>query len=106
MEMAYLIKLKKNYGWLLLENKLLTWKNMLKNLYNGPRICMLCRKEDHKVDRLFLCYGFSKSVWSYVCEYLNISSSWGGFNLDERFRSWSLNKRKYRMLPIFISWEI
>ena len=39
--------------WLEINNKLLTWENPRKSGFQGPGICILCKKDDGLSSRLF-----------------------------------------------------
>ena len=52
---------------LLLENMLLTWKNMMTRGWNGPKLCVICRKDYDSIDHLFFHCVFKKNVFFFVC---------------------------------------
>ena len=62
----------KCFLWLCLENKILTWDNLLKRGFTGPGLCLLCKENEETISHLFIHCSFYKSVWVEVCKYLNI----------------------------------
>ena len=71
---------------LMMENKILTWKNILMEGWNDPEICLLYRRDEESTRHLFIKCAFSKTVWLCVFGDLNINSPWGESNLDDSFK--------------------
>ena len=76
----------KCFYWLLLENKILTWKNLRKKGWHGTGFCPLCRKGEDAVEHLFMNCDFSIVVWSYVVGDMIFFVNQGEMGLEENFR--------------------
>jgi hypothetical protein len=50
----------KLFFWLLTENKINTWDNLLRKGWSGPNICCLCHHDSESVDHLFINCQFTK----------------------------------------------
>lgn len=63
----------KVFGWLVLQNRLLTGDNLIKRGFFGPFVCPHCRIDEEIVNHLFIYCSFAQDVWSYIIQGLNIS---------------------------------
>jgi len=52
----------KLFVWLLLEQKLLTWDNLVKRGFLGPSMCALCGVEGENAKHLFVDCVFTKDI--------------------------------------------
>jgi hypothetical protein len=53
----------KLFTWLMLEQKILTWENLLKRGFVGPSKCVLCGLKEENVKHLFVECSFTKDIW-------------------------------------------
>jgi len=56
----------KCFSWLVLNDHVLTWKNLHCRGHASPEICILCHREPKDVDHLFLSCSYAKLVWDGV----------------------------------------
>ena len=49
---------------------------------------------------------FFLEVWRIIKDFIGISTNWGEGSLENSFHIWLINKYKFKLLPIFISWSI
>eukprot|EP00253_Pinus_taeda_P003415 PITA_03415 len=52
--------------WLLSHNRVLTWDNLRKRKFEGPSICLNCKKEEETVVHLMQLCPFSRKIWEKV----------------------------------------
>jgi hypothetical protein len=96
----------KIFTWLLFENKINTWENLLKKGWTGPSYCSLCKSNSESIDHLFIKCVFFKQVWKTTTLALKIHSSWDGITLAACFDSWTRLEKIHRYLPPFICWTV
>jgi hypothetical protein len=68
----------KLFAWLVIENKILTWKNLQKRGWMGPGICHLCKGKRESGKHLFVNCPFTISVWERIKMALKFSTGWNG----------------------------
>lgn len=61
------------FFWVLMQKKILTGENMIKIIIFGPHRCALCRKALETMDHLFVDCIFTKDVWNFILQHLNVS---------------------------------
>jgi hypothetical protein len=96
----------KLFAWLVAENKILTWKNLQKRGWVGPRICHLCKGKRESGKHLFVNCPFTISVWNRVKLALKFTNGWYGLTVNECFENWEKQNFDYPTLPTFICWFI
>jgi len=64
--------------WLMLEQKILTWENLIKRGIIGLSRCALCRNSEETVFHLFVECKFTKNIWFTILKELKINSTWEG----------------------------
>jgi hypothetical protein len=100
----------KLFAWLVVENKILTWKNLQKRGWVGPGICHLCKGKresgKHLFVHLFVNFPFTISVWNKVKLSLKYTNGWYGQTMNECFENWAKQNFDYPTLPAFICWFI
>ena len=58
-------------------------------------MCIPCRGNEKSNSYIFLCFPFSKHVWSVVENLWSLQNLWGGETLDNYFHEWlSINELK------------
>lgn len=60
----------KCFWWLLAHDHILTWNNLQKHRFIGPRICPLCM-EGH-IDHFFINFSYGRMIWDGVIEELKL----------------------------------
>lgn len=93
----------KCFTWLMLENKIMTWDNVVKRGGVVLNICGLCTEGDKSVDHLLVSYYFTKQVWWQVTRAFNISQDWGGPNIISCFDRWIRRESNWKELHCFVS---
>jgi hypothetical protein len=68
----------KLFMWLLLEQRIITWENLVKRGFLGPRRCVLCGKSEELVYHLFVDCNFTKDIWYTIHKDLKLESVWEG----------------------------
>lgn len=63
------------FTWIILKNKILSWKNLQNRGFQGPNICVLYRNGEENVDHLFLRYEVEISLWASVLDALETKIS-------------------------------
>lgn len=96
-----LLKLKV-FGWLVLQNRLLTGDNLIKRGYYDPFVCPLCQIVEETINHLFISCTFAQEVWSYIVQGLNISTIEPLVAVEDAIFKWCLSGMV--ALPIFIAW--
>jgi hypothetical protein len=96
----------KTFSWLLIEDKLLTWNNLLKRGWQGPRLCLLCRGNEETVFHLFVQCPFTVSIWNKILNHFKLVFGWSGSTVLECFDYWMRRNYAYSSLPTFICWYI
>jgi hypothetical protein len=92
--------------WLLIEDKLLTWNNLLKRGWQGPGLCQLCRGNEDFVFHLFVQCPFTCFVWNKIKVHYKLSIGWSGSTVFECFDLWARRNYSLSSLPAFICWFI
>jgi hypothetical protein len=91
-DLARKIKL---FMWLALENKILTWDNLIKEGWEGPSLCYLCHRDEDTVFHIFVSCTFSQKNWFSLSTVYNFATIWGGSILTLFYENW-LKLEKYR----------
>jgi hypothetical protein len=94
----------KLFCWFLLENKVLTWDNLLKKGGLGLGICILCLQGGEFVYHLMVQCSFVQLVWKEVLSHLKLRFDWNLQQLDSCFRVWIVITPK--VLTCFICWQM
>jgi hypothetical protein len=64
----------KLFIWLILEQRILTWENLVKRGFLGPSRCVLCGKDEEIVYHLFVDCIFKKYIWSSILKDLKLNN--------------------------------
>jgi len=64
--------------WLLLEQRILTWENLVKRGIHGPSRCTLHGKCEETVYHLFVECNFTKYIFYMMHKELNMEGVWEG----------------------------
>jgi hypothetical protein len=78
----------KLFTWLLMEDKILTWNNLLKRGWQGPGYCYLCKGNEETTFHLFVHCPFTISIWCKTCIHLKVHCGWSGTSIKDCFDSW------------------
>jgi len=96
----------KLFSWLLIEDTLLTWNNLLKRGWQGPEMCLLCRGNEETVLHLFVHCPFTVSIWSKITDHFKLLFGWLGSTVLDCFEFWLRRNYAYSSLPTFLCWYI
>ena len=79
---------KKKINLLLaLNNKPLTWENLKKRCWNGPRWCALCHSNEETGSHLFVVCSYAETVWKAGCNELKFQGMHGA-SLEHKAKAW------------------
>ena len=92
--------------WLTINNHILTWDNLLKRGFIGPRICSLCRMEEEYTSHLFITCSFNHEVWGNIISDSRLDGIWCGDSLISCVENWRHRNKANMELPIMVCWEI
>jgi len=96
----------KIFIWLLLEDKILTWNNLLKRGWIGPGYCYLCKGNEETTNHLFSHCPFMTSIWGSLCTHLKVQNAWTGPTIKDCFDSWFSRNANLPSFPAFICWFV
>jgi len=96
----------KLFVWPVVENKILTWKNLQIKGLVGPGIFHLCKSNWETVKHLFVNCPFTISVWERIKLALTLSIGWNGSLVFECFENWNVRNILCPTLPAYICWFI
>jgi hypothetical protein len=92
----------KLFIWLMLEQKILTWENLVKRGIVGPSRCVLCGNNEENVRHLFVDCSFTKDIWYTIQKDLNFESIWEGGKIADCLQNWIKKKENLKkFLVIF-----
>jgi hypothetical protein len=102
------------FAWTLLHNKILTANNLQKRGWNNDPICKLCKREPETVGHLAKDCIFTKSCWSWLSSWYNLSSlpkldqcsSVYGWWRKCRLKVEKTARKEFDGLCIYFWWEI
>ena len=69
--------------WLLLEQRILTWENLVKIVFHGPCRCILCGICEETVNHLFVDCNFTKEILNSILKDLNCDGVWEGGQVSD-----------------------
>jgi ribonuclease HI len=96
----------KLFIWLLLEQRILTWDNLIKRGFQGPSLCVLCKDSEETMLHLFGECRFIKNIWHTLTKELKLVNNWQGGQFENSLLNWTKRKENWNELPCFISWEV
>ena len=96
----------KLFIWLLLEDKILTWKNLQRRGWSGLGICFMCRSNEESSQHLFVSCPFTILIWKKVKLSLKLENGWNEDKFLECFQNWYFQNNLIRELAAFIFWFI
>jgi hypothetical protein len=96
----------KCFIWLVAENKILTWENLIIRGWEGPSLYYLCLQEVESTNHLFIHCAFSKTVWERLATILKYKNCWKGNNLNECLNCWVDDKSIPTLVAAHICWFI
>jgi hypothetical protein len=89
-----------------LEQRILTWDNLIKRGFLGPSICVLCKKSEETVLHLFGECSFINGIWQTITKELKLVNSWQGGQIEVSLQNWLRVKENWKEIPCFICWEV
>jgi hypothetical protein len=96
----------KLFCWLMIENRILTWDNLLKRGFSGPSRCFMCGEGEETINHLMVYFPFTKEVWKYLLNVLKFQRFLECGQLRECFQAWNKVKDHWLELPCYICWEV
>jgi hypothetical protein len=99
---------KKKIMWLVLQDKVLTWKDLQKRNIDRPSFCVLCRRAEETSYHLFLECVFVKHVRWDVRKWLGEVSLWNKEDVGLCLQGWFTKPKLniYRVIPFLVLWGI
>jgi hypothetical protein len=65
-----------------MEQKILTWDNLLKRGFQGPSMCVFCKESEEFVIHLFGDCNFIKNIWQIITKELKMVNNWQGGSFE------------------------
>jgi hypothetical protein len=69
----------------MLEQKILTWENLIKRGLIGPSRCVICGENEETLNHLFVECQFTKDIWTLILKELKLNRLWEGGQIIECF---------------------
>eukprot|EP00253_Pinus_taeda_P020461 PITA_20461 len=98
--------------WLLSHNRVLTWDNLRKRKFEGPSICLNCKKEEETVVHLMQLCPFSRKIWEKVTFRCQKEGHELG-DLNNTLRNWpqqpyqsNILNSLWQILPGIVMWNL
>jgi hypothetical protein len=99
------LKLNSSSGWRRIKF-FLTWDILQKKGWEGPSMCVLCKRSTEDINHLFIDCLFTKKVWNRIKTIQNHKRIWEGKTLSECFYIWIKDKSVSPTLATIICWCI
>eukprot|EP00253_Pinus_taeda_P019814 PITA_19814 len=98
--------------WLLSHNRVLTWDNLRKRKFEGPSICLNCKKEEETTVHLMQLCPFSRKIWEKVTFRCQKEGHELG-DLNNTLRNWpqqpyqsNILNSLWQILPGIVMWNL
>jgi hypothetical protein len=78
--------------WIVLEQRIPTWENLVKRGFHGPSRCILCGIYKETVYHLFLDCNFTKDIWYLILKELKCDGVWEGGHVSDCILNWKRRK--------------
>jgi hypothetical protein len=94
----------RNFLWLALLDKILSWDSCQKRACQGKGRCTMCKTSDESADDLLIQCPFATELWSKVLKLANGKGNWTGESISACFEGWYKGKsvKEHRALPCFV----
>jgi len=88
-----------------LSNRVLTWDNCKRRPWQGPGRCILCKKDDEKLDHLL---SFTGDVWEEVLKFTDGKGTWQKNSLVICLENWIKYHmvKEHKALSCIVSWDL
>lgn len=96
----------KCFLWLVFNDKILTWENLMRRGKHGPNIYSLCRRTCETVDHLFLHCSFSIELWEKICLALKIEVEWPNMGFEKTYQIWMQKHLHLKIILGLVAWSI
>lgn len=96
----------KCFLWLVVENKINTWDNIVKKGWHGPNRCCLCKLNSETVRHLFVDCPFVQKTINLLCRVHLCSLAWEATSVVKNIDSWIRKKSNLLYLPFFFIWNL
>jgi hypothetical protein len=87
--------------WLALEDKILTWNNLIKRGKVGPSIYVLCCSNEDSMDHIFTECKTTRKIWSIILQFLDSVYEWRVGKLEQSFGEWHHKAKCHKFDGIF-----
>jgi len=94
----------KLFNWLLIEDKVLSWKNLQKRGWQGPGICCLCKNHGESTKRIFWLVIFPEQFGRSLKKLLDLGIRGNGASVVDSFKNWNLQNQRLTSLSYFVCW--
>jgi hypothetical protein len=99
------IQLKiKLFTWLTISRKILTWDGLQKRGWEGPGICIFCKRNSESLEHLFINYSFTKQLWAMLKYLLNLKRIWSGEDIVVVYYQWIFDKSVLPEIAALTCW--
>lgn len=94
------------FFWLVLNNMILTWDNLVRRGLQGLGMCYLCHSEEETINHLLFHCRFALNVWQHVCATLRLDWQEQTDTVEGHVQHWIQKHTQHRGLIIFICWGL
>jgi hypothetical protein len=105
MEVGYPIK-DKTFHLVDYFPKILTWDGLQKRGWEGPSLCVLCKRNSENLEHLFIDCSFTKHIWAVLKYLLNLKRTWTGQDIVDCYRQWINDKSVLPELAALTCWGL
>eukprot|EP00253_Pinus_taeda_P022901 PITA_22901 len=102
----------RNFLWLLMQKKTLTWDNLLRKGFRGPSRCPMCLQEEETMNHLFNSCEWASQLWLWM-EAILEDSDRNRDSIQDSITNWRRNFSRihrvdsiWKCTPRFITWTI
>jgi hypothetical protein len=96
----------KLFLWLAGKEKILTWDKLRRRGWEGPNICLLCRRAPEDAHHLFIHCHFAREVWTYLLKLFSLPYTWKSDTLSDCFQLWTSLKSPPYCLAAHVCWQL
>ena len=92
--------------WLVIENKVNTWDNLIRKGWTRPNICFLCKCDEESVRHLFVYCAFARETINFLHMNFNCLLIWTDISVLENIENWLNRNADLLYLPFFFIWNL
>ena len=90
------------FSWLLLAERIHTWKMLQRKGFEGPSICSFCHNEEDSITHLMIECPFTLQVWHNIGLLFETDTIWNGLHITHAFEHWIRDNRRLRSIPFHV----